>query len=107
MSGPMGQGSTHFPDGHEREVDEVERPLRMTLPQQRPFELHPDLQRSIQRTWGRIYSEGLTLDAWNAMIREINCALTVERNESYVRGMHDEHNEPLGDRLPPLPAPRS
>lgn len=73
------------------------------IPQRRPFEEHPALAASIRSTWGNIYQNGITLEAWNAMLLEIDAALTVERNEAYVRGMHDEHNEPLGDRLPPLP----
>ncbi len=91
---------------HKRFWSPTAPPAVAGVPGKREIERHPDLLAAVQKTWGRIYNDGLTLAAWNEMIAEIERALVTERNESYVRGMHDEHNEPLGDRLPPLPPSR-
>lgn len=83
-------------------------PNTKTAPQKRPLETHEDLDRSLRAVWGLLASGGIgnAYGLWAEVLNQIDRALTIERNESYVRGMHDEHNEPLGDRLPPLPERR-
>lgn len=71
MSGPMGQGSTHFPDGHERKVDEVERPE--PLP--------------------NFYDQG-----WNA--RVAGKPFTSASSRSWQDGWKDCDSVPEGERFP-------
>lgn len=73
----------------------------MGIPQKQPYENHPSLTAAIM-IFSRTGESISRLILWDKLLGEINSALIVERNEAYVRGMHDEHNEPLGDRLPPL-----
>lgn len=78
-------------------------------PQKEEFMRHRSLKLAIGKIRAanadaiEFTESGIAADLIDNLVTEINCALTVERNEAYVRGMHDEHNEPLGDRLPPLP----
>lgn len=77
--------------------------VALTVPSKRPFETYPNLAAALNELKRKANDEGLFDNLrWAALLMEIDCALATERNESYVRGMHDEHNEPLGDRLPPL-----
>ena len=84
-----------------------------TAPQKEEFMRHRNLKLVIEKLRAtnaeaiEFAEAGVSQEIIDTLVTEINRALVVERNEAYVRGMHDEHDERLGERLPPLPARRT